>query len=63
MNAVYLRNKIQDIKTRLNCGYISYDKAKEEAKPFIDEMNRIGLEVARKFNKKFNKFTFTTLMR
>lgn len=63
MDAVYLRNKIQDIKSRLNCGLISYDKAKEEAEPYINEMNRLGEEVAKKFKKKFYKFTFSGLMR
>lgn len=63
MNAIYLRNKIEDIKTRLNYGYIGYDQAKEEAQPFIDEMNKRGEEVAKKFGKKFSKFTFVSLMR
>lgn len=63
MGGIYLRNKIQDIKTRLACGYIDYDQAKKEATPFIDEMNRLGEEVAKRFGKKFVKFTFVNLMR
>lgn len=63
MTGNYLRNKIQDIKTRLACGYIDYEQAKKEATPFIDEMNRLGAEVAKKFGKKFSKFTFVSLMR
>ena len=63
MDGIYLRNKIQDIKTRLNCGYVDYDTAKKEAQPLIDEMNRLGEEVAKRFGKKFNKFTFVNLMR
>ena len=63
MTGIYLRNKIQDIKTKLACGYIEYDEAKKEAEPIIAEMNRLGKEVADKFGKKFKKFTFITLMR
>lgn len=63
MNGIYLRNKIQDIKTRLNCGYIDYDQAQKEAQPFIDKMNELGEQVAKKFGKKFSKFTFVSLMR
>ena len=63
MTGIYLRNKIQDIRTKLACGYIDYDQAKKEAQPLINEMNRLGMEVAKKFGKKFHKFTFVTLMR
>lgn len=63
MTGIYLRNKIQDIKTKLNCGYIDYDQARKEAEPVIEEMNKLGMEVAKKFGKKFSKFTFATLMR
>ena len=63
MNGEELRRRIQDIKTRLNCGYLDYDKAKQEAEPYISEMNRLGELVAKKFGKKFNKFTFVSLMR
>ena len=71
MNGIYLRNKIQDIKTRLTCGYIYTLEHKnikkrtlpKEATPFIDEMNRLGAEIAKKFGKKFSKFTFVNLMR
>lgn len=62
-NGIYLRNRIQDIKTKLACGYIDYNQAKKEAEPFIAEMNRLGEEVAKRFGKKFSKFTFVSLMR
>lgn len=63
MTGIYLRNKIQEIRTKLACGYIDYDQAKKEAEPLIAEMNKLGEEVAKKFGKKFHKFTFVTLMR
>lgn len=63
MDGLYLRNKIQDIKTKLACGYIDYEQAKKEAQPFIDEMNNKGMEIAKRFGKKFSKFTFVSLMR
>lgn len=63
MDGIYLRNRIQDIKQRLAFGNIDYDTAKKEAEPFIEEMNKKGEEIAKKFGKKFSKFTFVNLMR
>ena len=63
MTGIYLRNKIEDIKRRLARGLIDYDQAKKEAQPIIDEMNRLGSEVAKRFGKKFVGFTFSKLMR
>ena len=63
MTGIYLKNKIQEIKMRMVSGLIDYDQAKKEAQPIIDEMNRLGEGIAKKFGKKFSKFTFVNLMR
>lgn len=63
MTGIYLKNKIDDIKRKLACGLVDYEQAKKEAQPIIDEMNRLGSEVAKKFGKKFVSFTFSKLMR
>lgn len=58
-----LRTKIEDIKMRLKTNQITYDEAKIEAEPVIDEINKIGAEVAKKFGKKPIKLNFIGLMR
>lgn len=57
------RAKIEQIKANLIMGIITYDEAKKQAQPIIDEMNVKGLEIAKKYNRKFRPFTFTGLMR
>ena len=57
------RNKIEFIRLNLVNGIISYDEAKELAQPVIDEMNKKGMEIAKKHNQKFKAFTFSALMR
>ena len=57
------RNQIQEIKMNLALGLITYEQAKEQAKPIIDEMNEKGKAIANKYNQKFRPFTFTGLMR
>ena len=57
------RKQIEQIKCNLFIGAITYDEAKKQAQPIIDEMNAKGLEIAKKHNRKFRPFTFTGLMR
>lgn len=63
MNGQILRDKIQSIRIKMLKGQISYDEAKKEARPVIDEINRLAAEIAKKYNKKPQKFNFTELMR
>ena len=44
-------------------GELTYDEAKKEAQPIIDEMNKIGREIAAKYGKRHSNFTFAYLMR
>jgi hypothetical protein len=63
MTAQDLKNKIDEIRTALFRGALSYDDAKLQAQPVIDEMNRRGREIAQKYGKSFRPFSFATLMR
>lgn len=63
MNGQDYRNAIEHIRFKMIKGLITYDEAKAEAQPIIDEMNKKGLEVAKKYGRRFTKFTFSTLMR
>ena len=56
-------NKINQIRTQLNVGLITYDQAKKIAQPIIDEMNEKAREVAKKYNQKHHNFTFAAMMR
>ena len=63
MTGAELRTAIATIRNDLNCGYLSYDEAKEKASYFIDIMNTKAKEVAKQFGKKPPKFNFASLMR
>ena len=63
MNGQDYRNAIEYIRFKMVKGLITYDEAKAEAQPIIDEMNKKGLEIAEKYGKKFKGFTFSSLMR
>lgn len=57
------RNLLNNIRLQMIHGVITYDEAKVKAQPIIDEMNKKGLEIAKKHGMRFKKFTFTNLMR
>ena len=57
------RALLNDIKIKLQLGIIKYDEAKKEAEPIIEEMNKKGKEIAKKFKQRFKPFTFVSLMR
>ena len=61
--AVNNQKTIQNIKTKLATGEISYDTAKMLAQPVIDDMNKDIAEISKKHNRKPYKLNFTGLMR
>ncbi len=63
MTAQDLKDRIDEIRVALFRGLLSYDEAQEQAKPVIDEMNRRGREIAKKYGKSFRPFSFAALMR
>lgn len=56
-------NQLNEIKYKLHIGIISYDEAKSRAKPLLKIMNEKALEIAKKYNIKPKKFTFSSFMR
>lgn len=44
-------------------GIITYDQAEVEAQPIIEEMNRRGREIAKKYGRKFTGFKFSEVIR
>lgn len=57
------QTKLQQIKMSMTLGNITYDEAKIQAQPIIDEMNIRGAEIAKEHGRTFRKFTFTGIMR
>ena len=57
------RAKLGQIKGKMLRGELTYDEAKKEAQPIIDEMNKLGREIAAKYGKRHTNFTFGYLMR
>lgn len=62
MNSEY-REFFTYLRGLLQSGAITYEQAKEQAQPKLDEMNAKGREIAKRFNKTFKPFTFTGVMR
>lgn len=61
--AIENQNKIKDIKNRMLSGEISYEQAKIEAKPIVDIINAKSIEIAKKYNTKAKKISFTEIIR
>ena len=61
-NNIDFRAKIKDIRARMLSG-MDIDLAEKEAQPYIDEMNKKGKEIARKYGMRHKNFTFGYLMR
>lgn len=62
-NKTDYRAKISDIRALMLQGKITVHEARAMAQPFIDEMNKSGEKVAKRFDRKFKPFTFAYLMR
>ena len=62
-NALDNRQKIQDIRRRMLSGEITYDQAKAEAQPIIDQINATGAAIAKKYGKRATKLQFAAIMR
>jgi hypothetical protein len=62
ITAQQLRDKVWEIKARLDAGEDYYSLV-SEFKPYLDEMNKRSEVVAKKFKKKFYPIKFNTLMR
>lgn len=65
MNSTALNNieAVDHIKKRLRSGEITYDKAKTEAEPIIEAIYEQHKVIAKKYNKRAVKLSFSSLMR
>jgi polyhydroxyalkanoate synthesis regulator phasin len=61
--AVDNQAKIQDIRKRMLSGEITYDEAKAEADPIIDEIYERAKVIAKKYNQRATRLSFAALMR
>jgi hypothetical protein len=57
------RVALYEIKMKLLSGIISYEEAKKQSIPFIEELNIMGKNIAKKYGRKFLPTTFSQQMR
>ena len=57
------QNAICVIRDKFLNGYLTYDEAKKEAQPIIDEMNEKARAIAKKWGIRHTNFTFGALIR
>jgi hypothetical protein len=62
-NAVENQAKIQNIRRRMLCHDITYEQAKAEAQPVIDDINTAAKRLAKKYNLPARKVSFAAMMR
>lgn len=55
--------KIKTVRVLLLQGSISYEKARELAKPLVEDFNRRSIKVAKKFKQKPKKITIEGILR
>lgn len=63
MTGQFYQDAISNIRRKLLSGVLTYDEAKKEAQPIIDEMNEKARAVAKKWGQRHRNFTFSELMR
>jgi hypothetical protein len=57
------RDKISKIRVSFMNGNITLEEAKDRVSPLLLEMNKIGAVIAKQFNKKYKKLTFSYVFR
>jgi len=57
------RRVINEIKTELDMGKITYEQAKVKAAPVLAEINGIGRDLAKKYGIKHRDISFNEIMR
>lgn len=57
------RAKMQDIRRRMLSAVITYEQAKAEAQPIIDEINARSAIIAKRHNQRPTKLSFAAIMR
>jgi len=57
-----LRQKVREVKYKMSDG-LSYEEAKKELQPYLDDTNKKGQQIAKKYKKHFKKLTFSYVIR
>lgn len=52
-----------NLKGKLLSGQVTYEQSIELAKPVLDKMNKKGMEIAKKHNRKYRKLTYISVLR
>ena len=63
MTSLEHKQEMDNIKMWLHTGAISYDRAREMAKPHLDAMNEKSREIAKRLGVKPKLINFTSFMR
>ena len=61
--AMHNLQTIQEIKTALDLGYISYEQARLQAQPIIKNINQKAKDLAKKYKTKPQLVDFYSIMR
>lgn len=62
-DAIINQTAMSYIRKRMLSGQITYDQAKAEAQPIIDNINDRAKVIAKKYNRKASKVSFAAIMR
>jgi len=62
-NDVNLPNELEEIKIKFIAKSISYEEAKKQAKPILENYNLKAKEIAKKYKKKPKLLSFVGLFR
>jgi hypothetical protein len=52
-----------DLRGRLLTSQVTYDQAIEIAQPVLDEMNKKGEVIAKKYGRKYRKISYVSVLR
>jgi hypothetical protein len=52
-----------NLRGKLLTGQVTYDQAIELAQPVLDEMNKKGETIAKKYGRKYRKISYVSVLR
>lgn len=58
-----LKLKAEQYRDLYRFGKITREEAKNGVMPYLDEVNLKGIEIAKKYNRKYRKITFSSFVR
>lgn len=60
---IRLKNKAEEYRYLYNTGKITREEAKINIMPYLNKLNEKSLELAKKYNQKHKKITFSNFIR